>query len=510
MNRLARSPAFWFSVFLAFYLAGRIASPGDLNTKDQPRTVAYTVDMLQNGHWRLPSDMMGRPATKPPLYNWIAALPIAATGIYHTFTFKLPSLLAGLGCLFWIALFVRHLHRLDLPDPIPFAPVFWLASLAWLANFSVYGLIYTARPDMVLAFFLFAGWTISTLLMEQSPLVRDRAWLWSLALWLSLQAAFLAKGTPAVLLVLYVPLYALIRFGSLKPALRTRFLLGVPAVALFSFLWFQSAWNDLPMDHRSFLLNMESSRITEGGILETLKGIYKMPHYFLVRFLPWSLAFLWLFLAVHRARPATFPWAPVYTWFLLLLVFFSIPTFKRDDYLLPLYPVCALAAGYAAWKLPRPLRWGATSLAVVLVAGSMAADAFFSQDLLPRYADNCARFAQSVRKTVPPGARLVFRQTGYNNLQAFLGRNAPFSASQLESLRAGDFLLQPAYLLSKDQAKAYRTQGPALPEYQECPSAPLLKLELLHLSGPISHVSGNKPGLVGLYRVVESPSTVRN
>lgn len=507
MSQFLRSPALWFVLFLGLYLTGRIAGPNDLNTKDQPRTVAYTVDMLQNGRWRSPVDMMGQPATKPPLYNWVAALPIATSGIYNTFTFKLPSLLAGLGCLWFLALFVRHLGYQDLPTPIPFSPVFWLAALAWLANFSVYGLIYTARPDMLLTFFLLAGWTISTLLMEQSPLMERRRRLWSLGLWLSVQAAVLTKGTPALLVLLYIPLYSLVRFGTLRPVLRTHALAALPAVMLVSFLWFQTAWNDLPQAHKDLMVEMESSRITGGGFLQGLAGLYKMPQYFLIRFLPWSLVFLWLFLRVHRARLRTAPWTPVYLWFLLVLVFFSIPTFKRDDYLLPVYPVAALAAGYALWTLPSLLRRAFAALALLLVAGAVADDFFTKDHLLPRYGDNCVRFAHAVRGAVPQPANLVFFRTGYNNLQAFLGRNCPLSAPRLDSLRPGDFLLEPVYLLTPDQAKDYRVHGPELAKYEAVPPAPGLQTELVLLSAPLSNVSGYKPGLIGLFRIVSTQAS---
>ena len=505
MKRLSRSPALWFFVFLAFYLAGRITAPNDLNTKDQPRTVSYTVDMLQNGRWTCPVDMMGQPATKPPLYNWVSALPIAATGIYHTLTFKLPSLLAGLGCLFFLALFARHLESLNLAVPIPFSPVFWFSSLIWLANFTVYGLIYTARPDMVLAFFLFAGWTISTLLLEQSPVVQRHAPIWCFALWLFLQAAILTKGTPALLLILYIPIYSLFRFRTLRPVFRTQFLIGFPVVALLSYLWFSYTWQHLPQGHKDLLVNMESSRILKGGPLESLKGFYKMPHYFLVRFVPWSLVFLWFLVQLRRGKIAATPWTSVWSWFLLVLVFFSIPVFKRDDYLLPIYPVCALAGGYAMWTFPSLARNALAALALALMAGSVVNDFRFKKDLMPRFADNSDRFAQVVRKTVPAKAKLVFFKTGYNNLQAFLGRNSPLSEAKPDALQPGDYLLQPAYLLNEKQARDHRIHGPDFEHYQAVSPAPELKLEQLHLSAPLYNVSGAKPGIVGLYRVLGKP-----
>ena len=64
--------------------------PSDLYDNDQPKTVAYTVDMVEHGRWLLPVDMLGRPATKPPMYNWIGA-PFVAAGWHDEFALKLPS-----------------------------------------------------------------------------------------------------------------------------------------------------------------------------------------------------------------------------------------------------------------------------------------------------------------------------------------------------------------------------------------------------------------------------------
>ena len=165
----AHRPALWFSLFLALYLAGRILGPDDLNTKDQPKTVAYTIDILQNGHWLWPTDMrgeLGRQTTALQLDRRPPHRPHRHLPHLHLQT-PLPPGRPRL----------PRFHGPLRPPPRapgpasshPVFPVFWLAALAWLANFTVYGLVSTTRPDMLLAFFLFGGWTIGTLLLEESP-----------------------------------------------------------------------------------------------------------------------------------------------------------------------------------------------------------------------------------------------------------------------------------------------------------------------------------------------------
>ena len=53
-------------------LTARVLGPSDLWDQRQPRTVAYTTDIVINGHWLLPVAGGVEPATKPPLYNWLA------------------------------------------------------------------------------------------------------------------------------------------------------------------------------------------------------------------------------------------------------------------------------------------------------------------------------------------------------------------------------------------------------------------------------------------------------
>src|SRR5215470_1600448 len=65
---------------LVWALVARIAGPCDLWDQTQHRTVSYTTDILAHGsgssglrHWILPNQAGTSPATKPPMYNWIAA-----------------------------------------------------------------------------------------------------------------------------------------------------------------------------------------------------------------------------------------------------------------------------------------------------------------------------------------------------------------------------------------------------------------------------------------------------
>jgi 4-amino-4-deoxy-L-arabinose transferase-like glycosyltransferase len=88
------------------FLVLRLTGPGDLWDQTQPRTIAYTVDMVSRGGeaWILARDSDGVPATKPPLFNWLATPGAWAFGTHLDWVHKLPSLAA---LLVTIAVVVR-------------------------------------------------------------------------------------------------------------------------------------------------------------------------------------------------------------------------------------------------------------------------------------------------------------------------------------------------------------------------------------------------------------------
>src|SRR5687768_14207951 len=94
------------TVLLVF--AGRIFGPSDLHDKSQPKTVAYTADVVLHGRWMLPRDMVGGPARKPPLYNWVGAPFVAVLG-YHEWVLKIPAMLSGVGAVAVSVLMTRRL-----------------------------------------------------------------------------------------------------------------------------------------------------------------------------------------------------------------------------------------------------------------------------------------------------------------------------------------------------------------------------------------------------------------
>ena len=149
---------------LLWAVIGRVTGPSDTWDQRQPRTVSYTTDMLVNGgrHWILPVEAGRQPATKPPLYNWLAAPVVALAGFSSEVAHKFPSLAAI--CVCWLAM-VRLGRWLD---PAGGGSLGWVAGMMFVANYAVFKLGYLARPDMLLVMWLLGGWMSATAVLTGS------------------------------------------------------------------------------------------------------------------------------------------------------------------------------------------------------------------------------------------------------------------------------------------------------------------------------------------------------
>jgi len=240
------------AVTLVATIASRVAGPSDLYDQEQPRTVSYTIDMLEHGRWALPRDGDGIRATKPVLYNWIAAPFVAVFGP-REWALKMPSLLGGIATLLIVVWTTRLMSRRALtrgpnepggiaesdrdvlrrvgPDAVALA-----AGAIWLTNYAAFKLIYLARPDTVLVAFLAGAWACATAVVladekeatateaedDNGPPCESRSstWRWSLGFWLCTGGAALAKGPLAVLVMLYALLAAPLMGGRWRDARR--------------------------------------------------------------------------------------------------------------------------------------------------------------------------------------------------------------------------------------------------------------------------------------------------
>src|SRR5437870_1572199 len=52
----------------------RLFAPSNFLDQDQERPAAYVLDIIKNGSWLCQHDLNGDVMSKPPFYNWLAAL----------------------------------------------------------------------------------------------------------------------------------------------------------------------------------------------------------------------------------------------------------------------------------------------------------------------------------------------------------------------------------------------------------------------------------------------------
>lgn len=386
--------------FLSIVLL-RATGPSDLWDQTQPRTIAYTADILVRGGnaWVLAQDADGFPATKPPLYNWLAAPFVAIAGRESEFAHRFPSVLAALataGLLVWWGERLAARGRLG-----GVRGMGWLAALAWLAMFPTIKLGYLARPDMLLCLVLFIGWWAATRAIAfrrdgsgERPGIAN-----AMTFWLMFALAAWTKGPVAVCLLAYPPLLALVLERSLAPLATLRpMLFALPAMMLAGLWYALAAWIDPAHFRQTLVYGEVVGRVTgngpEGGgdgPMAILLGLPVMPMYFVARFAPWSIASLLGFVALFgrettdQPRPKRWRSSPDHAvllgallWTALLVALFSLSSGKRADYIAPVYAPAALVAAW--WLLGdrfSPIRsrpWIAALVALVAIAIHAAVD----------------------------------------------------------------------------------------------------------------------------------------
>ncbi len=221
--KVGQTPKWWVWLMacgavgaLVWVIVARIAGPSDLWDQSQPLTVSYTTDIIANGHWMLPIERGVMPATKPPLYNWLAVPVVAAFGFDCEVAHKAPSLAAMVLCVIVVLLVGRKLD----PDPRRGMIFGFLAVMCFVSNYMIFKLGYLARPDMVLTLWLVLGWVCATSMLlkarSDGGMVRTvarRHWRLALMTWLCVGLAGLTKGPAAISLLFYMLIGARVLCG---------------------------------------------------------------------------------------------------------------------------------------------------------------------------------------------------------------------------------------------------------------------------------------------------------
>jgi 4-amino-4-deoxy-L-arabinose transferase-like glycosyltransferase len=414
--------------------AARLLAPSTLQRFDQPKTASYTGDVIVNGRWLLPRDMLGHPATKPPLVNWLAA-PVVALGFWTEWAVKWPMAAGALGSTvltFWMARRLFH-QTPEIDNQANSAAA--IAGIAWLVNPANVTMIYHCRPDPLLVTFLIAAWILGTIIVcdNETPSLSV-----VLSFWIAVGLAALTKGPAALVPVIYLPLAARLIGGSWSRVHRSRWWWGLPlALATFA-AWAIPTALAYPEPFFKVLVGRQliaqalglgeqfgSKQSTSGGPIVAFKLIWENPMWFIERFAPWSVLSVGGLYIIGWRRWFRHPLAPAVLWTFLVLIFFALSAHKTADYILPAYPAAAILAAYfCAIFLSRfRIRLWQVACAGLMLAIGFACDAiYFSSASEDRAGDNLKIFARRADAIVRDEP-VIFVKTGFNTLQFFLHRH---------------------------------------------------------------------------------------
>ncbi len=397
-QRPFRVGAFAF-LFALVVLAQGINAPF---VKDAEPQSAQWVQSVANGRILIPLDYYGQMDRKPPLFYWLSGAIAAASGgradeVNSRAVSWLAAAAISVEVLFWSAAEMGVASG-------------WLAFFLLLGTYGFASRATLGLTDMLLTLWIFTLWCLLYPKLEDEDVSRWR----TPAAGILLGLGVLTKGPVAIALsAMAAGLWLLFRKGSRAFAtLRRGWPWAILAIALaVGACWYVPASVAGGAHFFEIFVKENYGHFLPramGGTGEAARPIYyialrmfggMMPISFL---LPALLVAIWTGAFEERGRKAVFYQL---TFALTVLIFFSIASAKRDDYILPALP--SLAVGFAALftilkksAAERGLRWAAV-LRDVTVAGTVAvmATGIFGVWLFEAFGDrlNLARFGIEAR-----------------------------------------------------------------------------------------------------------------
>ena len=331
-----------------------------LYTKGEPREAVTIFDIVHGGGIILPMRAGVEIPSKPLLMHWIAALFSIVAGGVSPFTVRLPSAIFAIGGMLACYGYVRRLYD----SSTGFLAAIILGTTAQYIQAGT-----GSRVDSTLTFFLELAFFEFIMIAE--GMTRRR-----LALYFAISLAILAKGPVGLALPGLVALVwmALERRWNLLRSLKLAY--GAIIVAIIGGGWYAAAIHIGGMRFvRKQLIGENLVRFVGGASFHQghAHPFFYVEMALLAGFMPWTI-FLGVAAIGSIRRPVAMTPRFVYllSWFVTVVVFYSLATSKRGVYLLALYP--ALAAIVAIY-LREALRYPSDSARFVNATGWTAGGA---------------------------------------------------------------------------------------------------------------------------------------
>jgi 4-amino-4-deoxy-L-arabinose transferase-like glycosyltransferase len=322
-------------VVAAIVLSLGIGAPFE---KDQePQSAQWIQAIVQRGEWLLPRDDYGGIDRKPPLYYWLSALAVkAAAARVDEVSARLVALVAGVllavAVMRWSTAYVGETTG-------------WLALAFLLGTYGFASRATLALTDMLLSLLLFVAWWCVYFLLE-----RGGSGTVAIGGGVLLGLAILTKGPVAIVLIALAGfIYLLLVRRSPLEVLRHGWPWLMIAVALvIGACWYVPAFVEGGRVVIGVFISENFGHFMPaalGGTGEASRPLWYIAVRMFSGALPQSLLVAALAIALWRRegdervrQPLLFQLSLV----LAVLLFFSIASSKRDDYILPAMPGLAI------------------------------------------------------------------------------------------------------------------------------------------------------------------------
>ena len=342
---------------------------------DEPRFAQIALEMIHSGDWLFPHRGGELYPDKPPVFVWMQAVFYLLTGSMAV-AFLLPSLLSSLVVLGLVYDLCRRFHGTEFAR---YGALLLLCTLQFVMQAK------KGQIDMTVCMWITLGNYGLLRHFLQGP-----DWRWYYTAWFAMGLGVITKGVgflPALMCLPY--LWLCLRHARQEMSLRGSLLhlLGIAVMLAAIALWV------LPMvlavgqggdaAHIAYRDNIMMRQTTERYV-SGVGGHYKPFYYYFVA----VIAALWFPLSVllpglvrrwiEAARKGDRLVILVFTWSLLVLLFFSLSPGKRGVYVLPILPMLAvIAAPYLpdilAMRRVRSWAWiGTFTVGALLIIGALA------------------------------------------------------------------------------------------------------------------------------------------
>jgi 4-amino-4-deoxy-L-arabinose transferase-like glycosyltransferase len=336
----------------------------------EPQSAEWIQSIVHDGHWLIPHDAYGYTDRKPPLFYWLSAIVADATGgIVDEVRARAVSVVAGTtlatAVLAWTVANVG-------------ASEGWLAFILILGTYGFASRATETLTDMLLTLLLFAAYSAIYPMLDSPTPASSRRIIFVGAM---LGLGILTKGPVAIVLcALAATIFLLIERRNPIALLRNRWPWQVVAIAVaIGAVWYIPA--ALVGGHKILRIifaenfgHFMPARL--GGTGESYRPFYFIAARLLGGAFPMTILILPAALAIYTGEIEPEKRRSVIyqiSMSLAVLLFFSIASVKRDDYILPAIPgIAILCASVFTLKTRGAAARLRDVLVVVFTLGSIA------------------------------------------------------------------------------------------------------------------------------------------